>query len=168
MAYILHYIYPHLRQPKGLQSTLLLQSGRKPLAWEDEANIRKLNCRFTLYGGISPSVNWDLRFIRSSRDHDASSVIAALAFYPTDLCQGEKQIHFSFAFHLCVIFDTFLIYAYSTLFRCFQIICNDSLLLFSSKSNKPTHVQSGGYISLSLDWMVCQFVRFFKVIHDQY
>lgn len=97
-------------------------------------------------GGISPSVNWDLRFIRSSRDHDASSVIAALAFYPTDLCQGEKQIHFSFTFHLCVIFDTFLIYAYSTLFRCFQIICNDSLLLFSSKSNKPTHVQSGGYI----------------------
>lgn len=85
-------------------------------------------------GGISPSVNWDLRFIRSSRDHDASSVIAALAFYPTDLCQGEKQIHFSFTFHLCVIFDTFLIYAYSTLFRCFQIICNDSLLLFSSKS----------------------------------
>lgn len=119
-------------------------------------------------GGISPSVNWDLRFIRSSRDHDASSVIAALAFYPTDLCQGEKQIHFSFAFHLCVIFDTFLIYAYSTLFRCFQIICNDSLLLFSSKSNKPTHVQSGGYISLSLDLVVCQFVRFFKVIHDQY
>lgn len=70
--------------------------------------------------------------------------------------------------NLCVIFDTFLIYAYSTLFRCFQIICNDSLLLFSSKSNKPTHVQSGGYISLSLDSMVCQFVRFFKVIHDQY
>lgn len=138
------------------------------MAWEDEANIRKLNCRFTLYGWHISLCELGSWFIRSSRDHDASSVIAALAFYPTDLCQGEKQIHFSFAFHLCVIFDTFLIYAYSTLFRCFQIICNDSLLLFSSKSNKPTHVQSGGYISLSLDWMVCQFVRFFKVIHDQY
>lgn len=38
MASILHYIYLHLRQPKGLQSTLLLKSGRKPLACEDEAN----------------------------------------------------------------------------------------------------------------------------------
>lgn len=140
MVYILHYVYPHLRQPKGLQSTLLLQSGRKPLACEDEANTRKLNCRFTLFGGISPSVNWDLRFIRSSRDHDTSSVIAALAFYPTDLCQGEKQIHFSFAFHLC----------------CFH------------QRAINLNMYSQGAISLSLDSVVCQFVRFFKVIHDQY
>lgn len=110
------------------------------MACEDEANTRKLNCRFTLFGGISPSVNWDLRFIRSSRDHDTSSVIAALAFYPTDLCQGEKQIHFSFAFHLC----------------CFH------------QRAINLNMYSQGAISLSLDSVVCQFVRFFKVIHDQY
>lgn len=86
----------------------------------------------------------------------------------------------SFVCNFLYIFSIDFISAFSTFFSCIQTIvmtvyccnCNDSLLLFSSQKQYNLHIHMSGlrslYISLSLDLLVCQFVRFLKLIPNLY
>lgn len=82
------------------------------------------------------------------------------------------MFYVSFVCNFLYIFSIDFISAFSTFFSCIQTICNDSLLLCSSQKQYNLHIHMSGlrslYISLSLDLLVCQFVRFLKLIPNLY
>lgn len=76
----------------------------------------------------------------------------------------------SFVCNFLYIFSIDFISAFSTFLHSNN--CNDSLLLFSSQKQYNLHIHMSGlrslYIFLSLDLLVCQFVRFLKLIPNLY
>lgn len=80
------------------------------------------------------------------------------------------MFYVSFVCNFLYIFSIDFISAFSTFLHSNN--CNDSLLLCSSQKQYNLHIHMSGlrslYISLSLDLLVCQFVRFLKLIPNLY